>query len=106
MSKYKLFIFAALLGAIRILPLGGQSYKGSIRGKVSDVTGGAIDIARVTLTSQATGVSVATLSNTAGDFVFNAVDPATYRITIEAAGFKRFERSSVTVSTQEFLTLD
>jgi len=60
----------------------------------------------VTLTAESTGVSRASLSNAAGEFVFNAVDPATYRITIEAAGFKRFERAGVIVNTQEFLTLD
>src|SRR5258708_6749020 len=88
------------------MPLWSQSYQGGVRGKVTDVTGGPIDVAKVTLTAQATGVSRATLSNAAGDFVFNAVDPSTYRITIEAAGFKRFERTGVIVNTQEFLTLD
>jgi hypothetical protein len=105
-SKSKLLVLLALLCATRINPLWSQSYQGGVRGKVSDATGGAIDIARVTLTGQATGVTRATLSNAGGEFVFNAVDPATYRITIEAAGFKRFERAGVIVSTQEFLTLD
>src|SRR6266699_2843070 len=104
--KLRLFVLVALLSAIKIAPLQSQSYQGGIRGKVSDATGGAIDVAKVTLTSESTSVSHATLSNTAGEFVFNAVDPATYRITVEAPGFKRFERAGVIVNTQEFLTLD
>src|SRR6266853_286233 len=102
-SKSRLFVLAALFNA---MPLWPQSYQGGVRGKVTDVTAGAVDVAKVTLTAESTGVSRATLSNAAGEFVFNAVDPATYRITIEAAGFKRFERSGVIVNTQEFLTLD
>src|SRR5258708_3953270 len=104
--KLRLSVLAALLSAIQIAPLQSQSYQGGIRGKVSDATGGAIDVAKVTLISASTGVSSATLSNTAGEFVFNAIDPATYRITVEAPGFKRFERAGVIVNTQEFLTLD
>ena len=90
MSKSRLFVLAALFNA---MPLWPQSYQGGVRGKVTDITAGAVDVAKVTLTAESTGVSRATLSNAAGEFVFNAVDPATYRITIEAAGFKRFERS-------------
>ncbi len=102
-SKSRLFVLAALFNA---MPLWPQSYQGGVRGKVTDVTAGAVDVAKVTLTAESTGISRATLTNAAGEFVFNAVDPATYRITIEAAGFKRFERSGVIVNTQEFLTLD
>src|SRR5712692_1975756 len=91
--KLRVFVLAALSSAIQIAPLQSQSYQGGIRGKVSDATGGAIDVAKVTLISEATSISLATLSNTAGEFVFNAIDPATYRITVEAPGFKRFERA-------------
>src|SRR6266699_2084960 len=104
--KLRLSVLAALLSAIQIAPLQSQSYQGGIRGRVTDTTAGAIDVAKVTLTAESTGVSRATLTNAVGEFVFNAVDPATYRITIEASGFKRFERAGVIVSTQDFLTLD
>src|SRR5260370_4194183 len=91
-SKSGLFVLAALFNA---MPLWPQSYQGGVRGKVTDVTAGAVDAAKVTLTAESTGISRATFTNAAGEVVFNAADPATYRITIEAAGFKRFCRTDL-----------
>src|SRR5258708_13403103 len=84
--KLRLSVLAALLSAIQIAPLQSQSYQGGIRGKVSDPTGGAIDVAKVTLISASPGVSTATLSNTAGEFGFNPNEPATYHITAYPPG--------------------
>ena len=83
-----------------------QSFQGGLRGSVTDAAGGVIPDAKVALVDEGTGVSRATLSNSAGEYVFNAVNPATYRISVEAPGFKKLERTGVVIATQQFLTLD
>src|SRR6185369_13435667 len=84
----------------------GQSYQGGVRGVVQDPGGAIIADAKVTLINQATNVPRAALSNAQGEYAFTAVEPATYRVVVEAPGFKRFEHRDVIVGTQQFLTLD
>ncbi|MEI7959220.1 MAG: carboxypeptidase regulatory-like domain-containing protein, partial [Verrucomicrobiota bacterium] len=55
---------------------------------------------------ESTGVVRATVTNEAGEYVFNAVEPATYTVRAESPSFKRFERKGVVVATQQFLTVN
>lgn len=83
----------------------GQSYQGSLRGRVTDESAAAVTTAKVTATDLATGVARSTLSNDAGEYVFQALNPSEYKLTVEAQGFKAFE-AKATVATQAFVTLD
>ena len=58
--------------------LGAQSYFGGVRGAVSDAGAGAMADVKVTLTDEATNISRSALSNAQGEYVFSAVNPATY----------------------------
>ncbi|HZO53969.1 MAG TPA: carboxypeptidase-like regulatory domain-containing protein, partial [Bryobacteraceae bacterium] len=82
-----------------------QSYQGSLRGRVTDETGAAVPQAKVTATDIAAGTTRSTLSNDAGEYVFQALNPADYKVSVEAQGFKAFE-STATVATQSFVTVD
>ena len=97
-----------LLSALAVLPasLPAQSFQGGIRGTVRDSGGGAVAIAKVTLVEEGTGISRASVTDTAGGFVFNALNPSTYSVLVEMPGFKRLEHRGVIVATQEFLELD
>jgi hypothetical protein len=83
----------------------GQGYQGGLRGRVMDAQGAVIANAKVEITDDATNLKRDTVSNTEGEFVFSAVNPATYTLSAENAGFKKFERK-VIIGTQEFITLD
>src|SRR5215469_9994839 len=83
-----------------------QSYQGGVRGVIQDPGGAVIAGAKVALQNQASNVARTVLSNAQGEYVFSALEPASYNLQAEAAGFKRFERKDVVVGTQEFLTLD
>jgi len=84
----------------------GQSFQGGLRGSITDTAGASIPDAKVALVDQATGTSRATLTNAIGEYNFTAVNPSTYKVSVESAGFKRLEQSGVIVATQQFLTLD
>jgi hypothetical protein len=88
------------------LSLWGQTFQGGIRGKVADISGAVIGLAKITLSEDGTGISRATVSNDEGQYSFSALNPATYSITVEKPGFKTLQKKGIAVSTQEFLSID
>ena len=99
-------ISSAALAVLCAATVWAQSYQGSVRGSVMDPQGATAPNVKVSLLNEATGAARSTLANSAGEFVFSAVEPATYTETAESPGFKKFERQHVIVATQEFLKVD
>ncbi|MDX1979378.1 MAG: TonB-dependent receptor [Bryobacteraceae bacterium] len=95
-----------LVCALAASPAAAQSYFGGLRGSVTDSAGAAMAVVKVTLVDEATNSARSVLTNPAGEYVFSAVVPATYRVAAEAAGFKRLERKGIVIGTQQFATLD
>ena len=90
-------IFLALL--LCSMPLMyGQFRTGSISGTVADSTGAVIPNATVVLTDEATKAKRDSVSNSSGFFNFASVQPATYTITISAAGFRSWEEQGITLT--------
>ncbi|MGD1072077.1 MAG: carboxypeptidase-like regulatory domain-containing protein [Bryobacteraceae bacterium] len=83
-----------------------QSFQGSLRGRVLDPNGAGTPSAKLTLTDEATLVPRATITDAKGEYDFAAVTPATYTLTVEAAGFKKLEQKGVVILTQINSTLD
>ncbi|HYZ85791.1 MAG TPA: carboxypeptidase-like regulatory domain-containing protein, partial [Bryobacteraceae bacterium] len=96
-------MLGALLSGIGVL---GQSFQGGVRGSVSDAGGAMMPEAKVTLIDEATNTSRSTLTNSTGEYNFTAVNPSTYTLVVEAPGFKKFDKKSIIVGTQQFLTID
>ncbi len=67
-------------------------------GTVQDASGAVVSGATVRLTNEGTNVSFTTVTSEAGTYGFEAVQPGSYSITVEAAGFKRFTSKGNTVS--------
>ncbi|MBC7925933.1 MAG: carboxypeptidase regulatory-like domain-containing protein, partial [Bryobacteraceae bacterium] len=86
--------------------LGAQSFQGSLRGRITDPNGAAVPLVKVTLIDEGTSLSRATLTSEQGEYTFAAVNPATYKITVESPGFSVGTRSGVVVSTQTTVTVD
>ena len=83
-----------------------QTYYGSLRGLVVDKTRAPMSQATVTLTNDATHIKRSAETNGSGEYVFTALDPSTYSLTVEANGFKKYEAKSVIIATQQSVTLD
>jgi hypothetical protein len=71
-----------------------QSFQGSLRGRVVDPKEAATPQVKVAITDEATSLIRATITNDEGEYVFAALNPATYTIVVEATGFNRLERRS------------
>lgn len=76
-----------------------QSNRASIIGTVEDINGAAVPNAKVTVTNSATAVSREVTANDSGEFAVTNLEPGTYKVTIEASGFKTLVLSMVTVET-------
>jgi hypothetical protein len=79
-------------------------YTANIEGVVEDPSAAGIANAKVDLVNLATQVSAATTSDTSGNYRFLSLAPGAYKITAEAQGFKRSEKT-VTLQTNQTLNL-
>jgi hypothetical protein len=86
--------------------LTAQSYYGLLNGIVSDAQGNAIVGAEVTIKNTAMGKARNAITNGAGEYLFSAVDPGTFDISVRSAGFGIYERKGVSVATQQAVTID
>jgi hypothetical protein len=82
-----------------------QQSSGSIRGVVRDAQGGLVPGAKVVLIDVAQGDNRDVTTNTEGVFFFNPLKPSMYKVTVEASGFKKYERSEIRVSANDRLDL-
>jgi hypothetical protein len=94
LSMCLLFFFGGAL-------LRGQGFTAEVLGTVTDSTGGLISGAVVTATNLATGVHLATITDSKGNYTVVHLPPGDYKITAEAPGFKRGVLESVTLQVDQ-----
>ena len=82
-----------------------QGFQGGLRGVVKD-SGGVIPGAEVTLTNQGTSLTRSAVTTQAGEYSFPNLAPGTYRLKIVLQGYKVYAQESISVGTQQFITLD
>ena len=61
----------------------------AVRGTVTDPQGNVVAGATVTITNVETNVARNQTTNESGSFTFDLLPPGTYRVEVEAAGFKK-----------------
>ena len=64
---------------------------GSIQGTVTDLSGAAVPGAKVTITNRFTGRVITVATTATGTYASGALMPGTYRVRVEAQGFKTSE---------------
>lgn len=83
----------------------GQTTTGSISGTLMDVSEVVLPHTEVTLLSERTGEIRKTTSGESGDFLFAAIQPGVYTVTVEKAGFKAFRLKGITLTASQRLAL-
>src|ERR671910_700912 len=91
---------AALVSLILISTAPAQSYRSKVSGIVTDQSGAVVVGATVTLLNVNTGTKTVRKSSETGLFLFDLIDPGSYSVTIEAAGFTRFIQENIQVQTR------
>jgi hypothetical protein len=77
-----------------------QAVFGVIRGSVADASGLAVAGAKVSALNQNTREVRTVATDTSGDFVFPAMIPGPYNVTVEVAGFKKYEKTDAVLTAQ------
>ncbi|MEP7364320.1 MAG: carboxypeptidase-like regulatory domain-containing protein [Acidobacteriota bacterium] len=94
-------MLAILLATLTAASLFAQDPRGSIIGRITDVTGAVVPNVAVRAENVQTGVSATTTTNEAGRYNIPYIIAGTYRVSAELTGFKRFVRDNVQVRVGE-----
>jgi len=68
----------------------GQGTTSRVLGTVQDASGAVVPAATVKLVNEGTRITFTTTTSSAGSYVFEAVQPGSYELDVEAAGFRNF----------------
>jgi len=88
------------------LPLFSQGSSGRILGTVTDQSGGVVAGATVTITDTERGVSKSFVTNEPGEYNAPTLNPGTYKVRVEAKGFKAVERQNVVLEVGREIRVD
>ncbi len=105
-SIWATLVVLCLVCGLRTSTTLAQAVYGSILGTVTDPQGSAVTGAKVTVTSTAKGTTDETTTNESGNYTVTHLIPDTYKIRIEAPGFKATDIPSVQVSADTGARVD
>jgi hypothetical protein len=83
----------------------GQT-KASLRGTVSDQSGGVVAAAKVTLTNAGTGIARTTTTSNDGSYLFDLVEVGKYSLTVDKSGFETFIQDGIVLELNQNGRLD
>src|SRR5580692_6425038 len=109
MAKRLVVLGLAVLFCVVLLNaprLSGQAVFGSIIGTVTDPQGNAVVGAKVTVTSNTKSFAHDTTTNESGNYAVTHLIPDTYKVHIEATGFKAYDVPSISVSADSSANID
>ena len=84
----------------------GQEYRGRIQGQVTDSSKAAIPGATINLLNLKTNINTVRQSNEVGHYLFDLVDPGTYRLTVEMTGFNKYVEDNISVPSRADITIN
>lgn len=100
-----LLLLASL--ALSAIELRAQATTASIRGTVTDQTGAVVQNATITALNTSTGISIVQRSDSKGYFLFPDLHiGGPYTITVEQAGFQRFEATGIMLDLSSAREID
>ena len=86
--------------------VGYGQFKAGIQGTVTDVNGGVISGATLTLTNTDTNSVIKATASESGFYRFSNLAPGNYRITVEKDGFKKNVYDKLTVNAEQLQGFD
>ena len=101
-----LIVILCFFGSAIIADAQSQALNGQIEGVVTDASGAAVPNAAVTVRNVETGTERQTTSDESGVYRAPILPLGTYRITAEAANFKRLVREGITLTAGQTATVD
>jgi hypothetical protein len=100
------FLLISLVVLLCTLTAMAQIQNGQFAGTVTDPSGAAVPNAKITISNAATGLSVTATSNATGAYQVSELPAGTYKVTVEAAGFKTYSDVGVTLNAGSTAHID
>src|SRR5260370_39376304 len=73
----------------------------SLRGTVTDPSGGIVAGAKITLTNTATNIARQSATDGEGGYLFELVQPGTYKLTVLHPGFATFTQAGIVLEVNQ-----
>jgi len=86
--------------------LNGQSDSAQMSGYVRDATGSGVPNSTIAIKNEGTGLERRATTNESGYYVVSALPPGFYTVTVEATGFKKFQKSQNKLDPNIAATVD
>jgi hypothetical protein len=107
-SQIRALFFCAVsffLAVLLVTPALGQT-TASLRGTVTDQSGGVVVGAKVTAVNRGTELSRNTTTGSDGSYLFNVLPVGTYKVTVEKTGFSTFIQDGIVLEITQVGRLD
>src|SRR5262249_46810812 len=101
-----MYRFALALLGLFCMPVLAQEFRGTLSGRVTDPQNAVTPNVSVQINEINTGSKRSTVTDGEGMYTFPLLSPGSYEVTVETAGFKRYVRRGIQISTNERRTLD
>src|ERR1035441_2051181 len=86
--------------------LNAQETRATLSGTVFDPSGATLVGAKLTLSNVATGVTANAVTNSQGEYRFLFIDPGTYKMTADIAGFESYVQNQIVINMGQASTVD
>src|SRR5260370_426557 len=101
-----MLVRSALVVLFAVSSLSAQTAAASLSGYVTDPSGAVVTNAAVQVVNEETNVSQTTRSNDSGLYSFPSLPPGHYRMSVKAAGFKEFVKTSLILHVGDTVSED
>src|SRR5438132_8901475 len=99
-------LVAAVLVVLSAVPLGAQNIGATLQGLITDAQRAVLPGVTVTITNVDTGVIRTVISETDGWYRAAALQPGSYELSAELAGFMIYKRAGMTLTTGQEPRID
>ena len=106
MNRLKYVLTGAGLGILLAAAAMAQTTFGVIRGRVLDATGAPVPGVKVTVTNTGTNIAKTLTTADSGAYEAGYLQPGTYSVTAEAAGFKKFVSEGLVLNANAIVLVD
>ncbi|MGO8816511.1 MAG: carboxypeptidase regulatory-like domain-containing protein [Terriglobia bacterium] len=105
-TRVRLFLAVPCLVMLLSPMLWAQLYTGTVTGVVSDPSGAVVPGAQVQMVDEQKGFTSTATTDTAGSYLFRSVPPGSYRVNVQAPGFKSETRGGIILEVNHNVTVN